>query len=661
MEFRLLMPDGGAPIVFDGKDGTPVAGVSLTHAEKDSIHTVTLTADATGIRPLALEVSVPLPEVLLTPADTLYYYDDNLQTNDFSDVFSYAEHPTREIAQTAVFKNLENGIAWLCGLVTLHRFYSAIFLRDGHAVFCFELEGKELIPGEPYIMERFMIAGGDAESVHTENALLEMYADRIAEINHAIPVGELPVGWCSWSCYFSDINEEKIRRAADSQIAYAPAGCPNLIQIDDKWQGNGSFCGEWQTDNERFPSGLASLSDYVRDKGMTFGLWLAPCLLSEESAYYEAMKGMALPVVTLGDTTHPFDLGDPRFHEHLRKTFRRLVDEYHVRYFKLDFLVAAIRYFNGKGRFVTFPNGYCVEVLRGALQTIREAVGDEVYLLACGAQTLLGAGIFNGSRMSADIIWYKNENTPPYWTVLKRCMGTIGRRYFYHNKVYIGDPDGVVLRDWDIGDGFNCTYSEAEAWAIATAMSGGAVLSNDELENLSPARRRLYTELLPPLGVAARPVDYFETPYPTAYVLEVDENTQFLALYNFDDKVADLAFDLERIGMKGALCANCRSHEFIGFRDTITVKLANPHSAAMFLLQKPGAEPALVGTDANIFMGINLFSSEYVNGVLTISESRTHPNTPKYVLWPDGYEAQGRVIFRQNGYTLTEYTESFRG
>ena len=234
-------------------------------------------------------------------------------------------------------------------------------------------------------------------------------------------------------------------------------------------------------------------------------------------------------------------------------------------------------------------------------------------------------------------------------------MHTVGRRYFYHRKVFVNDPDGLVLRDWDRGDGFNCTWSEAQLWTVAIAMSGGSVLSNDELEKLSDARRALYTESLPPLDIPCRPVDYFERPFPTAYVLEVDENTKLLALYHFGDTMTDLSFDLDKVGMKGALVADCLTRKFLGFRDTIRVENANPHSAAMFLLRKPAPKPAFVGADANIYMGINLFSSAFADGTLTVSRPKgTHGEAKVYVLWPEGYEPTGRAVLKENGYTLTE-------
>ena len=651
MNIRLLLPNE-SPLTLT--PSVESGGLTVTHTAVDDVHTVTLTAARAGICPEALEVSFPLPADLLTPVEDLLVYDNAAHTNDVSDVTPYTDFREKghEFAELALFKNTATAATYLVGLCTAHRFWSAFTVKEDTVTLRFELEGRELTVGEAYTMERFIVAEGIPNG---ENALLAAYADAVARENAAIPTGDLPIGWCSWSCYYGDVNEERIRRAADMQVKYASEGRPNLIQIDDGWQRSGSFCGEWVTDEEKFPEGMAATSAYVRERGMTFGLWLAPLLLDDQSEYYEGLKHLSMPEITLGEHFHPFNLGDPAYHDHLRRTFRRMVDEFGARYFKLDFLAAAVRFFNGRGHFVKFPNGYCIELQRKALEVIRETVGDDVFLLSCGAQTLIGAGIFNGARMSCDIIWGKNKSFPTYWQIMQNCLHTVGWRYFYHRKVYVNDPDGLVLRDWDRGDGFNCTWSEAELWTVAIAMSGGSVLSNDELERLSEPRRKLYTDCLPPLDIPCRPVDYFERPTPTAYVLEVDENTKFLALYHFGDGMTDLDFDLDRVGMKGALVADCLERTFLGFKDSIHVENANPHSAAMFLLRKPAKEPAFVGSDANIYMGINLFGSEYKDGNLIITRPEdTHTSAAVYALWPEGYAPAGRVILQENGYTLTE-------
>ena len=651
MNIRLLFPDAD-PLIL--RPDTDTNGLTVTHTAEDGIHTVTLTAAKTGICPEALEVSFPLPESLLALVEELMVYDSAAHTNDVSDVSPYASFREKghEFAELALFKNTATAATYMVGLCTAHRFWSAFTVKGDTVTLRFELEGRELTVGEAYTMERFIVAEGTPNG---ENALLASYADAVSTLNNCIPTGDLPIGWCSWSCYYGDVNEDRIRTAADMQDLYAYDGRANLIQIDDGWQRSGSFCGEWVTDEKKFPEGMAATSAYVRELGLTFGLWLSPLLLDDQSEYYDSLKHLAMPDVTLGEHYHPFNLGDPDYHDHLRKTFRRMVDEFGATYFKLDFLAAAVRFFNGRGRFVKFPNGYCIEVQRKALEVIRETVGKDVFLLACGAQTLIGAGIFNGARMSCDIIWGKSKHNPTYWQIMQNCLHTVGWRYFYHRKVYINDPDGLVLRDWDRGDGFNCTWSEAQLWTVAIAMSGGSILSNDELEKLSDARRALYTACLPPLDIPCRPVDYFERPAPTAYVLDVDENTKLLALYHFGDDMVDLDFDLARVGMKGALVADCLERRFLDFKDTIRVENANPHSAAMFLLKKPTAEPAFVGSDANIYMGVNLFSSTYEDGKLTVTRPEEgFENAKTYTLWPRGYEPAGTVIWEENGYTLTE-------
>ncbi len=156
------------------------------------------------------------------------------------------------------------------------------------------------------------------------------------------------------------------------------------------------------------------------------------------------------------------------------------------------------------------------------------------------------------------------------------------------------------------------------------------------------------------MDVAGRPVDFFERPEPTAYIMEPDENTKFLALYNFEDKLADIHFDLDRVGMRGALVANCLTHQFIGFKDTLTVENANPHSGAMFLLRKPEKEPAFVGADTNIFMGLNQIHGTWEDGRLTVNIPENCHGATVYTLWPDGYTPEGEILISDRGYTLTK-------
>lgn len=639
---RLLYPGGRAITPDSATDD-----FSLKSLCEDNVYSLTLTPRRAGLALAAVEYDIPLPHALTDVPEELYIYDDSAHTNDFTSVVPYVGNETRTVYNLAVFKNLRTRKVFLCGLLTAHRFLAMFNLHDGLVTLRFDLEERELHAGEAYLLERFMVA----EGTDNENVLLEAYGDAVAACNGARPDKPLPVGWCSWSCYYGNVNEEKIRRAADGQATYTRAGESNLIQIDDGWQRCGSFCGKWVPDDTKFPSGLEATGQYVRDRGMTFGLWLAPWLLDDKSDYYGELKHLAREEATLGEHYHPFELGDPRYLAHLSATFREMTERYGVRYFKLDFLAAAIRFFNGRGDFIRFRDGFRVEVLRGALQTIRDAVLPDAFLLLCGAPTLIGAGITDGSRTSADIIWGRNKNNPSYWEIMKNCLTTVTRRYFYHRRVYINDPDGVVLRDVDTGDGFNCTYSEAELWSIAIAMSGGEVLSNDELEKLSPGRRKLYTRLLPPIGIAGRPVDFFEQPTISTTVLDFDDQTKFLALYNLSDKMTDLEFDLARIGMNGALAVNCLNGKPIGLRDVLTFENVNPHGAVMVMLRKPGDAPMFACADDSVWCGINTVRVTFENGVPVVSAPVE--NLRVYILSPDGQQPAGETVLQERGYTLT--------
>ena len=647
MNIRLTYPDKTAVIVTPGER---TADFAVAVTERDGVTAVSLTPLREGLSLASVECELPVPAFLTGSFDNVYVYDNNAHTNDWTGVTACKPGEPVSGAELLVFKKVDTGDVFLCGFVTALRFWSRIVVKDGTVTFSFDMEERVLTAGETYTMERFMTTGG----VSNEFALLETYADRVAEYMHAIPTGDLPVGWCSWSCYYSDVTEEKIRRAADGQVRYTKPGQANLIQIDDGWQKSGSFPGIYVTDESKFPEGMAATAKYVTDRGMVFGLWLAPFLLSDQSEFYEELKPLSLETVTLGEHFHPFDLGDPRYHEHLRRVFRRMTEEYGARYFKLDFLAASIRYFLAdKGGHIRFKDGFCVECLRRALTVVRETVGPDVFMISCGAPTLAGVGLLNGARMSTDIIWGKSPDFPTYWSIMKDCIRTISCRGFFNRKVFVNDPDGLVSRDVDQGDGFNCTWSEAELWSIAVAMSGGSVLSNDELENLSPARRRLYTRLLPPLGKSGHPVDLFEQPEPTAHVLDWDGDVKFLALCNLGDKMKDVTLDLSKIGMSGALAVDCMSGKVIGITDTITVKNADPHSGAMFLLRKPAGKPAFAFADCDVYGGVHRVSVTFEDGKPVVTRPADAPDARVYLICPEA-DAIGKPVWSGKGYAVTE-------
>ena len=84
-----------------------------------------------------------------------------------------------------------------------------------------------------------------------------------------------PMGWNSWNAFKGDIDEQKIRRIADVMVASGmrDAGYTYLV-LDDGWMADTrSADGTLPADPNKFPSGMKATADYVRAKGLKFGIY----------------------------------------------------------------------------------------------------------------------------------------------------------------------------------------------------------------------------------------------------------------------------------------------------------------------------------------------------------------------------------------------------
>ncbi len=84
-----------------------------------------------------------------------------------------------------------------------------------------------------------------------------------------------PMGWNSWNCFASAVDDAKIRAAAD---AMAASGLINhgwtYINIDDCWEGARDANGRIQS-NSKFPD-MKALANYVHSKGLKIGIYSSP-------------------------------------------------------------------------------------------------------------------------------------------------------------------------------------------------------------------------------------------------------------------------------------------------------------------------------------------------------------------------------------------------
>ncbi|MDD6204047.1 MAG: alpha-galactosidase [Firmicutes bacterium] len=529
------------------------------------------------------------------------------------------------------------------------RFFTYICLEDRWFLMRHSMENKRLLAEEEYRLEGMMLCFPES----TES-FFELYTNMLVR-HYDIPALNIPTGWCSWSCYYSLVNEPKVRTAHLELCRYYDEKHTNTVQIDDGWQSGGSFSGFWEPDKNKFPGPLSDMArDFRKDK-MTLGLWLAPLLASRSSGFFVSHPELKHTAHEPYEPEHSYmcgedpvytlDIGQKETVDYIRGVFERCNREYGAEYFKLDFMVFALHRLSGREQFLIYREDYATAIYRRVIRAIREAVGDS-FLLACGSPIAESVGVFNGIRVTPDIIWCKSKSSPTAWELIKMCTNSIACRYFYNGKVFVNDPDGLVVRDFDFDDGFDVTYQEAKTWATSVAMSGGSSLINEQMERIGSARRELFSQILPPLGVAARPVDFFQQPQPTKLQIKNPDGSVIVALYNLSDRVEDLELDLKRVGITGeAICMRTWTKSIIGpIRDKLVFENAIGHSAEVFVIVPLGREPRFAFAACNLYGGAGIYDWEFKRNRLSIiagSKLSRCSDNRYYVFLPSGYDLPG--------------------
>ena len=87
----------------------------------------------------------------------------------------------------------------------------------------------------------------------------------------------------SWEAAYFDINENKVLELADRANRLGL----EMLVIDDGWflgrNDDTSSLGDWTSDPNKFPNGITQLAGIVKAKGLKFGLWIEPEMVSERS------------------------------------------------------------------------------------------------------------------------------------------------------------------------------------------------------------------------------------------------------------------------------------------------------------------------------------------------------------------------------------------
>ncbi|MDP2674861.1 MAG: alpha-galactosidase [Dehalococcoidia bacterium] len=307
--------------------------------------------------------------------------------------------------------------------------------------------------------------------------------------------------------------------------------------------------GDWLTPNEKFPRGMSWLAQRIHEGGFKAGLWLAPFLAGARSRLFAEHRDWLVqdesgePVVAIQNweqLCYALDCTRPEVIDWLESVFRTVTGDWGYDYVKIDFVYAAA--LDGVR---SDPNVTRAQAYRRGLEAIRRAVGER-FVLGCGAPIGPSVGLVNGMRIGPDVApyWYpltgrgtdRRRTSLSFPSAVNAIRNTI-TRYWTHNRLWLNDPDCLLLRDSETA----LTADEVRTLATVIGMSGGMLLDSDDLTRLTPERRDMLTRLLPLRGEAAVPLDMFERDPPR---LLWRPERRLLAVFNWDDDPADISVPL---------------------------------------------------------------------------------------------------------------------
>jgi alpha-galactosidase len=447
-------------------------------------------------------------------------------------------------------------------------------------------------------------------------------------------IDDIPTGWCTWYQYYQNVSADDVRQ----NLAFAQNQQDNLaldiIQIDDGYEAQ---VGDWFSFSEQFPQGVAPLAADIRASGLQPGIWLAPFIVHPKSRLIAdhpqwILRNRWRRRVNAGFVWNSFntalDLTCPGALEYVCTVIDKAVHEWGFDYLKLDFLYAAAL----PGRYQD-PTQTRAQVLRTGLNAMREAAGENSYLLGCGCPLGPGIGLLDAMRIGTDVegrwdpsyegfqAFFRSEPDMPS---ARNAIQNALTRTAFHRRWWINDPDCLLARPES-----QLTPAEVQTLATVIALTGGSLFLSDDLNALPPDRLRLAESMTPLIGKRPHVLDWFDNPTPTRLQVDLEGSAgkwQLLGLFNWADRGQDLEIDLNSFYLNPKLdyCAcsfwdgrlyrlnsdtRHRTDEAEPGGNRLVITSMPPHgSAALAVRPIYSHMPAYIGSNLHISQGLEVSS-----------------------------------------------------
>lgn len=466
------------------------------------------------------------------------------------------------------------------GALSWRMFLPAITFENKSFVIRSNGQGKPLKPGESIHYEQILLcAGSDWQDV------LESFGTAIAVENGIKNLKNKSYkGWATWDYYAYKFSDKDIYENMDQIKKLDPS--TNLIQIDAGWY---TQRGDFTNSRADLPGGMKAIADQIKAAGMIPGIWIDGFRANTDSNVFKKHPEYFLHdnegnvIVQNRRPDGPdkdrvyMDYSHPGARAHMAECIRVITKEMGIPYIKVDFvrlgLNDEILAVNKKYKSIKpFDSSLTdVERLRLGLKTMREAAGEDTFLLGCSGVFGPMIGLVDGMRTGGDI-------SPRFEAFPERVLANAGNSYLC-GKVFSGDADYTVLRaaaDEDksvaeekVKNGGTVSINEAQMWADFNKLYGNFRLSSDKLVILRPERKEILKEVLNfPVMEETVPIDFWQHAKNKAdgYELLLSRKGKdiYLGVFNWSNESKEYNLEAFGIGIQRLEARNSKVLKYTG-------------------------------------------------------------------------------------------------
>lgn len=446
-----------------------------------------------------------------------------------------------------------------------------------------DLEATEISAGEALELPAIVVAeGADSWDLATD------YARRVAEHYR---VGELQPPSTAWIAERGSglaTDETDVLKNVDALRAAGFIG--EFVQVSG---GPQVAPGDWLAPDREFASQAQAAAGFVREAGYRPGIALAPLALHESSDTFAAHPEYALKdhdgLVLFKDTASGrcavIDATHAGAREYLSNLVETVVHVWGYEYLNID----ALEYGSESSAVVAYsqPGTSGAGHVREALKIIRQAAGAATTLVARGCPFGPAIGLVDAMKVGpGPRAEWAGDGEPS----LKTAAETALLRGWMHGQWWNTHTGALIAAH----GGGGLAGPEFRLLVTATALTGGSVVLAEDIARLDAARLDFALALIPPPGAAARPVDPFSGPVPSAWRADLGEGRGLLGVLNWTDSPRWVG--ISELLRPGEIAFDMWGRVTLGKGDV----LLKPHEGALWQLSMPGPTPRLVGDSGHV-------------------------------------------------------------